>query len=264
MKKNSLLYLFLLISSFSYSQVLDADRVDHIDSTEKRLNLLIGLNGSADKQKKNLVDGSTVLDISYRLKRNYLSIFKGNFDFTTNGNELLQNSGYFHFRLRDNDSRLLSPEFFMQFQWNGALGMEGRKLIGANYRWMVLDNTIKNDLFFGLGLMYEEENWNYKGVKNIQDISLYSDTLTKKIRINQYTKCAFNIKKNVDLVLSNFIQFNIKDLVNPRISSNAGLSFKISRHFEFSLNYESMYDFSPVVPIDKYIYSIKGQLNIKI
>lgn len=264
MKKSILFHLLLIVSNLSYSQVLDADRVDNIDSTEKRLNLVVGLNGSADKQKKNLVDASTVVDISYQLKRNYLSIFKGNFDFTTNGNEFLQNSGYFHFRLRDNDSRLLSPEFFMQFQWNGALGMVGRKLLGANYRWMVLDNTIKNDLFFGLGLMYEEENWNYKGVKNIQDLSLYSDTLTKKIRINQYTKCAFNIKKDIDLVLSNFIQFNIKDLANPRISSNAGLSFKISRHFEFALNYESMYDFSPVVPIDKYIYSIKGQLNIKI
>lgn len=261
------LFLTLLVSVITFSsiaQVLDADRADDSDTLQKKLNCIIGINGSADKQKKNLVDGSTVIDLTYLLPKEHLLIFKGNSDFTTNGNEFLQNSGYLHLRYRDNDTRILSTEYFTQYQWNGLLGMKSRNLVGSNLRWMVLDKSYKNDLFLGLGIMYENENWNYKGVKSIPDYTLYSDTSVQKFRINQYVKCAFVINDNIDFVLTNFIQSDIKDLLAPRVSTNAAINFQMLKHIGLSINLESMYDFKPVVPIDKFIYSLKMQLNIKL
>lgn len=253
-----------VISFVSMAQVLDADRAEASDTLEKKVNCIIGINGSADKQKKNLVDGSTIIDFTYLLPQNHILIFKGNSDFTTNGSEFLQNSGYLHFRYRDNDTRSLSTEYFTQYQWNGLLGMKSRKLAGSNLRWMLLDKSYKNDLFLGLGLMYENESWNYKGVKSISDYSLYKDTSVQKVRINQYVKCAFVINDNIDFVLANFIQLDIKDLLSPRVSTNAALNFKLLKHLGLSINFESTYDFKPVVPIDKFIYSLKMQLNIKL
>lgn len=252
------------VSFMSMAQVLDADRADDSDTLKKKVNCIIGISGSADKQKKNLVDGSTVVDFTYLLPQKHLLIFKGNSDFTTNGNEFLQNSGYLHLRYRDNDTKFLSTEYFMQYQWNGLLGMKSRNLVGSNLRWMVLDKSYKNDLFLGLGIMYENENWNYKGVKSISDYSLYNDTTVQKARINQYVKCAFVINDNIDFVLTNFIQSDIKDLLAPRVSTNAAINFKMLKHIGLSINLESMYDFKPVVPIDNFIYSLKMQLNIKL
>jgi hypothetical protein len=256
------LCLVYFYTNISYGQVLDADRTKP-DSSAKKLNCVIGITGSIDKQKKNLVDGATSVDLSNNIFNNHIIIFKGTFDFTTNGNEFLQNSGYLHLRFRDNDTRLLSPEYFIQYQWNGLLGMKGRKLVGTNLRWMVLDRTYKNDLFLGLGVMYEDEGWNYKGVNSITDYSLYNDTTVQKIRINQYIKCAFSIGNNIDFVLSNFIQSDIKNIFKPRISTNVAINFQLHKHFGLSINSESMYDLNPVVPIDKFIYSTKLQLNIK-
>jgi len=264
MKNLFLTLVASIISLVSMAQVLDADRVDGADSTSKKLNCVIGLNGSVDKQKKNLVDGSTIIDLTSSFPKNHILLFKGNFDFTTNGNEFLQNSGYLHLRFRDDDTRKLSLEYFSQYQWNGLLGMKSRKLAGSNLRWMVLDKSYKNDLFFGLGVMYEDENWNYKGVKSIPDYSLYGDTAVQKFRLNQYVKCAFAINENVDFVLTNFVQSDIKDLLSPRVSTNAAFNFQMLKHIGLSLNFESMYDFKPVVPIDKFIYSFRMQLNIKL
>ena len=258
------LFWLLILSPTAYCQVVDADRADDVDTLPKKINCIIGLNGSADKQKKNLIDGSAVIDLTYKLPKTHILIFKGNSDFTTNGNEFLQNSGYLHLRLRDDDTRKLSPEYFLQYQWNGLLGMKSRELIGSNLRWMLLDQTIKNDLFLGLGVMYESEIWNYKGVKSIPDYTLYNDTSVSKIRINQYVKSAIAINQNIDFVITNFIQSDIKNILKPRISSNAAFNFKMMKHMGVSLNFESMYDLNPVVPIDKFIYSIKLQLNIVI
>jgi len=263
--RNLFLTLIGCVISFkSMAQVLDADRADGSDTLKKKVNCIIGISGSADKQKKDLIDGSTVIDFTYLFPKERILIFKGNSDFTTNGSEFLQNSGYLHLRYRDNDTRSFSTEFFSQYQWNGLLGMKSRNLIGCNLRWMVLDKSYKNDLFLGLGLMYENENWNYKGVKSIPDYTLYSDTSVQKVRINQYVKCAFVFNDNIDFVIANFIQSDIKDLLSPRVSTNAAVNLKMLKHVGLSINFESMYDFKPVVPIDKFIYSLKMQLNIKL
>jgi hypothetical protein len=88
--------------------------------------------------------------------------------------------------------------------------------------------------------------------------------LVNKVRINQYVKCAFVINEKVDLVLSNFIQSDVTNLLFPRISTNAAFNFKMATHISASVNIESTYDFKPVVPIDKYIYSLKLLLNFNL
>ena len=96
MKNLFLTLVASIISLVSMAQVLDADRAEGSDTLEKKVNCIIGINGSVDKQKKNLVDGSTIIDLTSSFPKNHILLFKGNFDFTTNGNEFLQNSGYLH------------------------------------------------------------------------------------------------------------------------------------------------------------------------
>ena len=131
------LCLVYFYTNISYGQVLDADRTKP-DSSAKKLNCVIGITGSIDKQKKNLVDGATSVDLSNNIFKNHIIIFKGTFDFTTNGDEFLQNSGYLHLRFRDNDTRLLSPEYFIQYQWNGVAWVKSFEGIYEAKQWKIV------------------------------------------------------------------------------------------------------------------------------
>ena len=250
-----------VVPSAGMSQILNVDRAASDDTTGKTFFAFIGLNASADKQKKELVDISANADFSWLLPDSLVTVFKVNTDLTTNGSDIIQNTGFFHLRLRDNDSRKFSPEVFAQVQWNGVLGMENRILLGSNFRWMAI-HTDGNNLFMGLGLMVEHEEWNYKGVPGLETPDELPGVTTRKWRINHYIKWAWKISPKADLVLANFTQLPVDAPGKPRIASNAALNFRLLKWLGLSVNYDSMYDVDPPVPISNYYYSLKGQLTM--
>lgn len=255
------LSFIVCLSLASYGQILNVDRAAGVDTTGKRFFALIGLTASADKQKKDLVDVSGNADFSRLLKDSFVVVLKINTDLTTNGADIIQNTGYFHLRIRDNDSRILAPEVFSQFQWNGVLGMEQRILFGSNLRWRVIHRD-NDDLFMGLGLMYEYEKWNFKGVAGLEKPEELPVVISRKWRINHYLKWAVKISQKTDLVLINFTQLPVERPGKPRIASSATLNFRLFKWLGLAVNYDSMYDVDPPVPISKYYYSLKGQLTM--
>ena len=264
-KKQLFHFLVLIVAGVFQSlhtgaQILNVDRNIPADSS-KRFFALLALSGSADKQKKDLVDISTSADITYQLPRSLVIVFKANTDLTTNGNDLIQNSGFLHLRYRDNDTRKLYPEIFTQLQWNGVLGMDERILAGANLRFMAVHKD-DNDMFAGIGLMGEWETWNYKGVRGLDNPELLPLVVVKKIRINQYLKWAWKISDKTDFVIANFIQLPLDNLEKPRIASSAAVNFRLLKWLGLAINYDSMYDLDPVVPISKYYYSLRSTLNL--
>jgi hypothetical protein len=253
--------IWLGICTSASAQILNIDRTGSVDTTGKRFFAFIGLSASADKQKKDLVDVSSSGDFSYLLPDSFVVVFKVSTDLTTNGSDVIQNAGFFHLRWRDNDSRILYPEVFTQFQWNGVLGMEQRKLIGSNLRWRTLRSP-NNSMFMGLGVMYEQERWNFNGVPDSEIYDSLPDIQAKKWRINHYIKWSWRISDKTDFVLANFTQIPVDKLNKPRIASNASVNFKFLKWLGFSVGYDSIYDLDPVVPISNYYYSLKGQLNL--
>jgi hypothetical protein len=72
------------------AQILNVDRSGGVDTTGKRFFAFIGLNASADKQKKDLVDVSANADLSWLLPDSLVAVFKINTDLTTNGSDIIQ------------------------------------------------------------------------------------------------------------------------------------------------------------------------------
>lgn len=244
------------------AQILNIDRNITVDSLHPhRPRGLIGLSFSADKQRRNLIDASALADFSAYLPQRLVSVLVVKTDATWNGRDVIQNSGYLHLRIRDNDTRKLFPEAFGQYQWNGALGMQRRILAGGNLRWRAIHKP-DNDLFVALGLMHESEVWDYRGVKNAAAFAGLPPVRREVPRINQYVKWGWKISPRLDFVLSNFVQARPDRLLQPRIATQAAFHIKVLKSLGLSANYESMYDLAPVVPIDKYYYSFKGALNL--
>ncbi|MFM7053154.1 MAG: DUF481 domain-containing protein [Bacteroidota bacterium] len=244
------------------AQILNVDRTAGNDTTPKRVHAVIALTASADKQKKDLVDLSTSADLTSRFSNNVVGVLKLSTDLTTNGEEVIQNAGFMHIRFRDDNTRKLYPETFGQYQWNGVLGMEQRILGGVNLRWLAADKE-SNNMVVGIGLMYEHEKWNFNGVPDIQNADTLPVQTVDNLRVNQYVKWSYRLGTNADFVLANFIQCVADDFSKTRIASNVAINFRFFKWLGFSVNYDSVYDFKPVVPISKYYYALKGQLNFE-
>lgn len=264
-KGRAWLVVLLVMGLFTFhetvGQILNIDRKSPDSIPSKRTTIVASLRASVDRQNRDLIHTSTAVDCAYLLRDSLVSVLKFSTNLTTNGSDIIQNSGFVHLRVRDDDHRKYFPEVFLQWQWDGILGMQRRILAGSNLRCMVHKSS-KFDVFVGLGAMYETELWTYDAVSSIEDPDDYPDVTTSKVRINQYVKTAFPITKRLDMVLANFIQSPVGNPDKPRISTSVAVNYRLIHWLSLGLFYDGIYDFAPVVPIDNYYYSLSTRLNI--
>ena len=152
--KDILFYpLTLLLCNSINAQILNIDREVGADTSVKSWSASITSSFSSDKLKGNLIDFSNRTEFDKRLKNNYLIVGQLNTDLTFLEKDAIQNEGYFQLRFRDFDKRKLSLESYLQYQWNGSLGLAFRKVIGSNARAQLLEKD-KLDLYSGVGVFF--------------------------------------------------------------------------------------------------------------
>lgn len=260
MKK--IVYLMLLIQSPLLAQVLVIDREVVNDSLPKKYILAGSFSFNSDKQKNNVTEFNSNFEYDRIFANHYALISSVKSDLTSNGSQLIQNEGVVQLRYRDNDSRKFSPELFLQYQWNGAWGMENRQLQGINLRerWIEKEGF---DFITATGVFREAERWNWKGV-NENLIPPDADIIEKDLfRFNTYIKSSWQITKQVDLSAVSFVQFPMTaDFMKPRWFLDCNVNFNVSKHLNLQVHYDHMYDSNRVVPIADYFYSISTGIQI--
>ena len=261
--KNILFLVFILFHGFSSnSQVLNMDRVGAPDDSLKKWH--ISLQAATDyNSEKQIFNWDTRIDVTKFTAGHHLLAMKFSNSFTNTSGSNLQNAGYVHLRFRDNDTRKISPEYFTQYQWDDLRGMLNRYLLGCNLRLM-LKETKEMDIYLGLGLMYEWEKWNFKGVAQDKLPLLHPDFIkTHLLKINQYIKLSAKVFKTTELTCTNFIQARPdKNIQYPRIASFLQWNIPVSKRISINLNYESIYDAQPVVPIKNYYFNYQTGFSI--
>lgn len=256
-------FVIYLFSANIYSQVLNVDREGVENEIKKNWMYSTDLSLSSDKNKLNLLDIATKIEIVNFLKNNYMFIGMLNYNLTLNGKEVIQNEGYAQIRFRDNDKRKISNESFLQYQWDGTLGMEYRKLIGSNIRFKILEKS-DLDLYTGTGVFYEMEQWNFKGVNDI-DTSLFPNSVNRNIfRLNHYWKAAYKINDNIDISGVSYFQLPINsEISNLRWFFDLNTNVKMTKNLNFVIHYDGTYDNYRLVPIAKYYYSLNFGIQLK-
>ena len=258
----NVLFLFFFFPTTLFAQVLVIDREFTSDSLNKKYILAGTFSYNSDKQKNNVTEFNSNIEYDRIFTNQYALISSIKNDLTSNGGELIQNEGLIQLRYRDNDTRKLSPELFLQYQWNGAWGMENRLLQGINLRERWIEKK-GFDLITATGIFREVETWNWNGV-NESLIPVNAGVIEKDLfRFNTYLKSGVQIAKNVDFSAITFLQFPLNsDFAKPRWFWDCNLNFNMSQKLNFQIHYDHMFDSNRVVPISNYYYSISTGIQI--
>ncbi len=104
----------------------------------------------------------------------------------------------------------------------------------------------------GSGPFYEYEKWNYDGVKDHLVPANAGDIVTEKIKLGTYVSYKWKTDFNFDFDFSVYHQSAFDNFVNaPRLASSSSVKYNFTEHLGLILQYQNIYDFDPVVPIDK-------------
>jgi hypothetical protein len=245
-----------------YCQIISVDKSDTSNYSNKtKVTLAFSTGLEVDKQQITLYDATTTAEMSLQKKKE-LFIIGSSYRFTYNGPDDILNAGYIHLRFRHNYRNKYQPESFVQYQWDNKRGLIYRALAGMNLRY----NFFKGDTWdvnAGLGLMYEEEKWNYAAVDSSK-LPLNTSPITNKlIKINSYIRVNWKASENSDVAISVFVQTR-PGIFKPRIAPNLQWTINAGKHIAFSISFAGIYDVAPVVPIHKFYYSLSNSIVVKI
>jgi hypothetical protein len=260
MKPGFLLCSFLLLHFSMQAQILNIDKTDTSAYTHSsKINLLLNSGLEIDKQKATLYDASNTLEAMWQQYKE-LFILAGSYRFTYNGPADILNAGYIHLRYRHGYKNKLQPEPFVQYQWDSERGILHRFLSGMNLRYNFWKGS-SFDLNAGLGLMYENEKWNYAGVDSLK-IPIGAGTIvTQFAKINSYVRFDWKASANSSITFNCFFQTR-PDRFRPRVAPHIQWDIKAGKHIGFSIAFTGLYDTHPVVPIDKFYYSFTNSLQL--
>jgi len=254
------LSLAFILSISLKGQILNIDKTDTADYThpaKASFNFNTGLE--IDQQKQTLYDATNTAELMLQ-KYKELFIMAASYRFTYNGPDDILNAGYIHLRYRHNYKDRIQPEPFVQYQWDNKRGIRHRVLGGINARY----NFWKGDHFdlnFGVGPMYEVEKWDYTGVDSAKIPPNAQPVINHLFKINSYIRLDWKASANSDITFNVFLQTR-PDRFQPRIAQHVQWDIKAGKHVGFSIAYTGLYDTRPVVPIEKFYYSLSNSIML--
>ena len=253
--------VFLLVSA--KAQVLNIDRENGQDSTKKRFLASFTGSFSSDKQKNKFIEFSNATELDYLLKTNYLFILLNQTDLAYNGTNTIENNGFLQLRFRDNDTRLIAPDAYAQFQWNGVWGLENRSLSGINLRINCLEKR-RSDLYASIGLFYEMERWNTQLSSYAYRTEGVTSVYREMVRLNTVAKFAFKVGRKIDFAGVSYLQFPLnRNFLNPRWVFDSNIYFEVSKQLNFLIHYDLNYDTYRALPIDFFYYNFNFGILFK-
>lgn len=263
-----LVLLFLVQSASSptgtEAQILQTDVISSFQTsdTTSPFTGLLNFGFSVEQQLNTVVEFSAGSDMVYSFSRDAI-VLAAKAKRTYAGDLRVTNSGYGHLRYLYRRRRPLGIDGFTQIQWDGPRGMKNRFLLGANLRVNVVRDS-SSSLDLAAGLMGEHEEWNYDGVERDRRPSDLSPVSVDHPRVNTYIRYFTRIGQGASLLLTNYVQSRTDtNFTRPRIATAVQLSLRVSDRFSFTVNYNSIYDFAPVVPIRKYYFTVSNELSFR-
>ena len=228
MKRNLLLFTFIIINSLSYGQLVNIEN-QRIQSDSIRTITIIDLQynyQNNNNEELSLINLSATHQYKTKNLKNYFLLL-GNIDYSIANGEELSNSGLIHFRYNRKLNKKLRLEAFTQYQYNKILGIESRNLIGVGPRYKI-NKSEKTVFYIGSLLMQEFE----KASDNIKIMSYQ--------RLSNYLSLSIKNNANtLEFTSMVYYQPNINFWEDYRLSSQTSLAFNITSKLQFvnSINY---------------------------
>ena len=252
---------FLIVTSQINAQLLFPESFVVIFDSTKVFKGAVAPSLEIKTQRELYIEITNRTDVAYKFKNHSITI-ANKFELTRQGDETLISGGFLYGKFKSFYDNPFVLEHYVQYQWAEARGIDRKIAIGSNIRYKLFKNN-KGGAFAGIGPFYESERWNYRGVPE--------DRLpleTPEIEINNWK---LNVYFSTKRVLSEKIRFeaglyfqdDFKTLFSEsRWAGNLGFSYSITKNVAFAVQFRSIYDFAPIVPVDKLWFNAFSALEV--
>lgn len=209
----------------------------------------IGLDFSVEKYSDRVTKAANESALFYTSKKhNYILL--SSLEFVDVDGSSVINSGYVHARSTFRSKKNISPELFLQYQYNNNLGLTNRRLGGAGIRYRFL-STGRLTGTLSTGMMAENEEWEPEESENIENTFLKS---TSNLALRG------SVSENASLLLIGYYQARPDKFFEPRATLESQLGVKLSKHITLAVSFVMTHDASPIIDIPKVTYELENGL----
>lgn len=253
-----LLGLLLCVNTASFGQILNAEAFQSQNEPLEKWRGQTAFGINLDKQQALVYSVFTDVDAALRIKTKSL-LTASRVRVSGTGDNLLLNGGFVHLRLRDNTGKLLLLEHYTQYQWDGVRGLKNRYLLGSNVRQLLQHDSL-GSLYAGFGAFYEFEQWGFGAVPSDRRPIVLDDRNVNLLKFNAYIRFFRKIAPNLRVGTTFYYQARPEYFFDDyRLAGNLELIFQVSKNLEFRVNYDGIYDTQPIVPIDKFYFTLSNR-----
>lgn len=264
MKK--LLFILIIISWVGIlnvsGQILHAESFSVIMDTTKKIKGSIVPDFKFENQKKELIEFENVSDITFLIKNSALT-FANKIELSKYGEQVLLSGGYLYIKYGKIVEQKFSIDPFSQIHWSEARGLEFKYSGGFYGRYLIISKE-KIALCAGLGTFYEHERWNYDGVDDTLLIPANNgDVYSDEIKLGSYVSFKYESDYDFFIDISIYHQSRYDEIFStPRLAGSVSITYSFTEHLGLIFKYQNIYDYKPLVPIEKLFNRIIFSIDI--
>ncbi|MEE4196068.1 MAG: hypothetical protein V2I54_00360 [Bacteroidales bacterium] len=245
--------VFLALGTISEisAQILHTESFSVILDTTRKIKGSIVPDFKFENQKKDLVEFENISDITFLIKNSALT-FANKIELSKYGDEVLLSGGYLYIEYGKIVEKKFSIDPFSQVHWSEARGLEFKYAGGFYTRYRIIQKEMLG-FFAGLGTFYEHERWNYEGVVDTLLIpSTASNIYSDQLKLGSYLSFKYASDYNFSVDVSIYHQSRYDEIFStPRLAGSASITYNFTKHLGLIAKYQNIYDYNPLVPIEK-------------
>ena len=201
-----------------------------------------GLSGSATLKGSMKTGNTDIVDVGLSGAAIYGSeafqtSLRASFNYGEKSDETFLYNTFEHLRLRFKLNDWLTPEAFIQHQFNEFRAIKFRGLLGLGAAFTLWEAQ-GNYVVFGATYMLERE------VANGEEITLAPKTIVS--RLSNYVQVAFKTENDVTFSSTIFVQPLLSDFEDLRIYNESGFSVNIHKNIAVGSSFKLTYDSKPL------------------
>ena len=250
--KTTLVVAFLFLIQTSEAQILRIDK-NHLSSDTSGYTVgSVDLSFSANNRNSNadeqvhFLGTKAGLDL-IRTREESATIWIGTINYTKLGDGPFISNGSGHLRHVFKRRSTLTPETYIQLQYDRSRQMQLRQLYGGGMRWNMLNKG--DDLYSGLGLINENEVWDFEGEEIERNIW----------KLNSFIGSEINLTKRIIFNAILYFQSGedkISNLYRSRASGFFEIKDQVTKNLEAKISAEFTWDQRPIIPLNQWVYEV--------
>lgn len=260
MKKSILLYLLLFWSATAFTQIVNIESL-RMNGRDKKLSGIVDLDFAVRKNKagQTVVVGTDV-GAQWNLGDRHRLIFLSGYHLTqfndsddpTAPSRNFNNQAFAHLRYNFDLSKSIALEAYSQTQWDEIQEIDIRMLNGAGLRFQLLQ-TDTASFYFGLSYMLEYEETS-EDPENI--------TVNEHQRLSSYVSGQLGLNPFLNFNYVLYFQPRPAELADFRLSSNVGLSIRLTSKVNFTTSASLLFDSRPPITVPKTQYFLSNGIRM--